>query len=55
MKKLKFLHVFSLISALIFSSTNLDAQSTLVNDEFLEGLPPSIKEEMEVQNQVNAD
>jgi protein involved in polysaccharide export with SLBB domain len=40
---------------LLLNIGNADAQSTNLSEEFLEGLPPSVREQIEVQNKLEED
>jgi protein involved in polysaccharide export with SLBB domain len=46
---------FSLFLLLLSSPDILSQNITNLSDEFLEGLPPSVREQIEVQNEVNAE
>ena len=47
----KFFLVISLLSVNLFSQVN----NSLLSEEFLEGLPPSIRDEIDIKNQVNEE
>tara|TARA_B100001248_G_scaffold48344_1_gene30960 strand:+ start:4422 stop:6260 length:1839 start_codon:yes stop_codon:yes gene_type:complete len=46
---------FSLFLLILSSPDILSQNITNLSDEFLEGLPPSVREQIEVQNEVNAE
>lgn len=46
---------FSLFLLILSSPDTLSQNITNLSDEFLEGLPPSVREQIEVQNEVNAE
>ncbi len=47
--------VIFLIIIFLFSSVDIFSQATNLSDEFLEGLPPSVREQIEVQNKLEDD
>ncbi len=47
--------VIFLIIIFLFSSIDIFSQATNLSDEFLEGLPPSVREQIEVQNKLEDD
>ena len=47
--------VIFLIIIFLFTSIDIFSQATNLSDEFLEGLPPSVREQIEVQNKLEDD
>jgi protein involved in polysaccharide export with SLBB domain len=47
--------VIFLIIFFLFTSIDIFSQATNLSDEFLEGLPPSVREQIEVQNKLEDD
>lgn len=49
------LHILIIVSSSLFFSQSVSAQNTDLSEDFLEGLPPSVRDQIEVQNSVQEE